>query len=398
MKNNLEAGSGKIRRTDNALYTRFTPDKVLVGMISLILLLLSLIGAIATLTMPHAIAASAIIGPDSGMKHTLSLDDTSTPTTTPTLTSTPSLTATPTIIPTSTLTSMPSPTSTSISSPTASTTIVTTPPPTSLTPSISPTHASSAAIANATRGATATPQSLVPGQTATTTSNSTTPQSTSQEQQKSTFPFIALAIGVPGMIATLVFLLIGWWLLRKRLLPNNTAKLPPSGANPWSRVRPSDRWDTNVNGAFQPDGNNAQLSNSQVPLENNSIAPTGIPFNKNGALPYSNIVPTPNGFIQTNTNSLTPSADQFPPNELNLINNAKLIPASKPVTSETNIPQVLGKNGNSANTADAYEQWLQNNSAEIPDSNDPYLRELIKEFSNKTQAAHQQNLSNSRNE
>lgn len=392
MKNNLEAGSGKIRRTDNVLYARFTPDKVLVGMISLILLLLSLIGAIATLTTPHAIAASAIIDTDSGMKHTST--PTTTPTLTPTLTSTPTLTATPTFTPTPTSTSMPSPTATSMPSPTASSTMVTTLP----TPSISPTHASSAAIANATRGATVTPQSLVPGQTATTTSNSTVPQSTPQEQQKNTFPFIALAIGVPGMIATLVFLLIGWWLLRKRLLPNNTVKLPPSGADPWSRVRSNDIWAPNVNGVFQPDGNNALLSNSQVHLENNSVAPTGIPFNKNGALPYSNIAPTPNGFIQANTNNLTPSADQFPPNELNQINNAKLIPVSGPVTSETNIPQVLGKNGNSTNTADAYEQWLHNNSAETPDFKDPYLKELIKEFSNKTQATHQQNLSNSRNE
>jgi hypothetical protein len=330
MKNNLEAGSGKIKHTDNALYARFTPDKVLVGMISLLLLLLSLIGAITTLTGTHAFAASALISTHSGMKHTLVLNDTSTSTTTPTLTPTSTLTATATITPSPSSTVNPSPTATSMPSPTAATT-VTTPP----SPSISPTRAPSAAIPNATRGATGTPttatqQSLVPGQTATTTSNSTTPKSMPQEQQKNTFPFIALTIGVPGITATLLFLLIGWWLLRKRLLPNITMKLPPSGANPWSRVRPNDLWGTNVNGAFQHDGNNTL--------------------------------------------------------------------SSGPVTSETNIPQVSGKNGNNANAADAYEQWLRNNSAETPDFNDPYLKEIIKEFSNKTRAAHQQNLSNFRND
>ena len=139
-----------------------------------------------------------------------------------------------------------------------------------------------------------------------------------QEQQKNTFLFIALAIGVPGITATLVFLLIGWWLLRKHLLPNNTVQLPPSGANPWSRVRPNDTLSTNVNGTFQPDGNNAQLSKDQMPLGNNTL--------------------------------------------------------------------------------DAYEQWLSNNFTGTPDLNDPYLKEILNQFSDKTRATLQQNLSNFRNE
>jgi hypothetical protein len=59
---------------------------------------------------------------------------------------------------------------------------------------------------------------------------------------------------------------------------------------------------------------------------------------------------------------------------------------------------MLGKNGNSANAADAYEQWLCNNSAETPDLNGPYLKELIKQYSDKTRAARQQNQSNLGNE
>ncbi|HEX6109258.1 MAG TPA: hypothetical protein VFZ02_07555, partial [Ktedonobacteraceae bacterium] len=74
------------------------------------------------------------------------------------------------------------------------------------------------------------------------------------------------------------------------------------------------------------------------------------------------------------------------------------IPAPGPATSETNIPQMLGKNGNSVNASDTYEQWLRNNSTGIPDLNDPYLKELLKQFSDKTRATLQQNLSNFRNE
>ena len=161
-------------------------------------------------------------------------------------------------------------------------------------------------------------QSSIQGQTPTTKSISNMPRSMPQQQQKNAFPFIALAIGVPGITATLVFLLIGWWLLRKHLLPNNTVQLPPSGANPWSRVRPNDAWSTNVKGTFLPDDNNAQLSNDQMPLGNN--------------------------------------------------------------------------------TSDAYEQWLSNNFTGTPDLNDPYLKELLNQFSDKTRATIEQNLSNFRNE
>jgi hypothetical protein len=165
----------------------------------------------------------------------------------------------------------------------------------------------------------------------------------SQKQQKNAFPFIALAIGVPGITATLVFLLIGWWLMRKRLLPNNTVQLAPSGANPWSRVRPNDAWNTNINGAFQLDGYNAQLSKSRM-------------------------------------------------------HNIQPLPTPGPATSETDVQQTLGKNGDSVNASDAYEQWLRNNFTGTPDLNDPYLKELLNQFSDKTRATLLQNLSNFRNE
>jgi hypothetical protein len=50
------------------------------------------------------------------------------------------------------------------------------------------------------------------------------------------------------------------------------------------------------------------------------------------------------------------------------------------------------------NTSDAYEQWLSNNFTGTPDLNDPYLKELLNQFSDKTRATIEQNLSNFRNE
>jgi hypothetical protein len=306
MKNYPEADSGKIKHSNNALDARFAPGRVFVAVLSLILILLSFIGAFAVVNSPHAIAAT--VTANVGINHTLPLDDTTTPSPTSTITSTP--TPTSTLSPTATPTMTPAPTSTSIPSPT-STAEVSTPSPapsTSPTSSISPTRASSTTVTNATPGASGTvtavsPQNSVPGQTPTTTSNANTPQSTPQEQQKNAFPFIALAIGVPGITVTLAFFLIGWWLLRKRLLPSTTVKLPPSGANSWSRVRPNEPLDPNVNDAIQPEANNTQSSNG--------------------------------------------------------------------------------------NAADAYEQWLRNNSAGTPDLNDPYLKELIKQLSDKTWAVRQ---------
>ncbi len=405
MKIYLTACSGKVWRL---YYARLTPGKVFVGTLSLVLILLSFIGAFATINSPHTIAATITVAANSGMKHTLVFGKTRTPTTTPFPTSTTTPSPTSITTPTATPTMMPTPTSTSIPSPTAKpspipTTTTVSPSPPSSTLSISPTHVASTGITNATPVATPTvtevsPQNSIQGQTPITKSNSNPPQSMTRQQQKNTFPFIALAIGVPGITATLVFLFIGWWLLRKHLLPNNTVQLPPSGANPWSRVRPNDARSTNVNVTSQSDDNSSQLPKSPMPFVNNSIAPTSIPFNNIVALPEIDIAPTPNGFVQANTNSLAPSLSQKPPNKLNQIPNVQLIPIPGPTTSELDTQQTLGKNGNSVTASDGYEQWLSNNFTGTSDLNDPYLKELLKQFSDKTQSTLQQNLSNFRNE
>jgi hypothetical protein len=335
-----------------------------VGILPLLFILLSLLGTFVTLSKTDVIAARDKIGAQSAAKLSLASADSSTPTKTPTLTPTmtpsstltPSPTATPTMLPTPTSTSKPSPTATAKPSPAATAkpspkpTVAPTALPTSSissTPSISPTHASQNAVTLVTPGATsigpaASPPSLVRSQTTPTT---TPILHIPREQQNKTFPFMALAIGVPGITATFVFLFIGWWLLRKRLLPQSTVKLPPSGASPWSRVRQNDTLMTNVNGTLPLDANNAQLSlsTSQMLLRSNGIDP------------FDDI-------------------------------------------SETNIPPIVSDNSISADNEDIYEQWLHNNNVRNPDLNDPYLKELIKQFSDKTRTTQQQNVSNFRNE
>jgi hypothetical protein len=418
MKNDLEADSGKIQPWHNAYYARLTPSRLLVGLLSIALLLFSLIGAIAVDTSTHATAARATLATNSVSKHTVIPTDTSTPTITPspsptssatpspTSTSTPTSTPTTTATPTPTSTSLPSPTSTSIPSPTP-TKIAFTPPPTSVaspTPYLSPTRSSPTAVASAMPGATSTipaiaTQSSGQGQTPTTSSTSNTIQSASPNQQNADFPFIALAIGVPGTTAAIAVFFIGWWLLRKRLLPVKKVKLPPSGANPWSRVRTSNTlWNMHSNGSTQPASSNNQLYNGPAPWGQHSVTPVGIPFNRNIAPPINNVAPTPNGFGQTSMQYDFAPSSQLSFSSFNQMHNASAIPApSKP---EVNGLQATDNNTNNGDETDvdAYKQWLHNNRTGAPDLNNPYLHELIKQYSDKSRAARQQKPSNTSNE
>lgn len=172
-------------------------------------------------------------------------------------------------------------------------------------------------------------QSSDQSQTPTSSSVSNTTQAASQDQQNTDFPFITLAIGVPATTTALAFFFIGWWLLRKRLLPLKTAKLPPSGAKPWSRVRTSNtQWGMYSDGSTQPAGSNNQLFNGLASWGQNNAAPTGISSNTNIAPPNNTFVPT-----------ALPDYPEGP-----------------------------------------------------PDLNDPFLQQVIKQYSDKSRAAQQQKL------
>ena len=284
---------------------------------------------------------------------------------------------------------MPSPTSTSLSSPTPTSTTAPKPIPTSTaiaTPSLSPTHSSNTTPATATPGATSTEttmpaQSSSQGQTPTTSSTSDTIQSASQDRQNRYFPFIVLAIGIPGAIAAIGFFFIGWWLLRKRLLPVKNVKLPPSGADPWSRVRASDTpWNMNVNGNTQPFSNNNQLSSDPVFWGHTSVVPTL--YGSGQTYPQNNFAPGSHLSI----------------NGSNHIHNAPAMPG--PAKPGVNEYQAIGNNVNASyrREEDAYQQWLRNNPERTQDLNNPYLKELIKQYSDKSRTARNQKLSNTSNE
>ncbi len=394
MKNNVEAGSGKDQRLDNTFVARLTPSRLLVGVLSTTLLLLSLIGTIALVTSTNANVAGAALAANSVTNHSLFPKDTTTPTTTPSPTSTPSPTPTPTTptptatstpTPTPTTAITPTPTPTSLPSPTPTSTKAPTPIPTS-TPSLSPTRSTNTTLATATPNATVTvttmpTQSSSQDQTPTTLSTSNTIQSASQDQQNGTFPFIALAIGVPGAIAAIGFFFIGWWLLRKRLLPVKKVKLPPSGANPWSRVRTSNpQLNTNVNAVTLPFGSNHQLSNNPAFWGHTSIAPT--PYGSSQTYPQNNFAP----------------GSQLSFNGVHQIQNTPVIPA--PARPEGNGPQAMGNMNNESygREESTYQQWLRNNPEGTSDINNPYLKEIIKQYSDKSRAAYQQKPSNTSNE
>lgn len=391
MKNNLEADSGKKQRSDNAQYTMHTPNRILVGVLSILLLLFSLTGAIAIVTGNHTSAARATSASNSAAKYPVIPTDkpspsptiTASPTTTPspTPTSTPTRVTTPTPTPTKTA-AIPSPTSVATSTP-------------------SPVRSTPTSVATATPVATNTitavvTQSSDQGQTPTNTSKSNNIQSASQDQQNPAFPFIALVIGVPIATGAIALFFIGWWLLRKRLLPVKKVKLPPSGAKPWSRVRASNApLNMYNNGSTQPAGSNNQFSNAPAPWGQNSSAATGIPYNGNSAPPMNNGYPTPYGFEQTNTQNDAASSTQLSFNSLHQMRNT--IPAP---SNGVNRPQATGYNfhHNVEGDTDAHNQWVQNKPEGAPDLNNPYLQAVIKQYSDKSRAVRQQIPSNTSNE
>lgn len=399
MKNNLEADSGKKQRSDNAHYTMHTPNRILVGVLSILLLLFSLMGAIAVVTSIHTSAARATSASNSATKYTVIPTDKPSPT--------PTITASPTSTPSPTTTATPSPTPTStptrVTTPTPTPTKTTaTPSPTSVATSTpSPARSTPTSVATTTPVATTTitavaTQSSDQGQTPTTPSTSNTIQSASQDQQNPALPFIALVIGVPVATGAIALFFIGWWLLRKRLLPLKKVKLPPSGAKPWSRVRVSNApWNIYNNGSTQPAGSNNQFSNAQAPWGQNSSAATGIPYNRNSTPPKYNGSPIPHRFGQTSTQNDVASSTQLSFNSLHQMHNT--IPAP---SNGVNRPQASGYSihNNVERDTDVHNQWVHNKPEGAPDLNNPYLQAVIKQYSDKSRAARQQIPSNTSNE
>jgi hypothetical protein len=127
---------------------------------------------------------------------------------------------------------------------------------------------------------------------------------------------------------------------------------------------------------------------------NGRPAPNGSSFAPSNASltpPHNGIPPTTHGFAQANAYnnfaSSAPGNGTFPfnPGSLHQVYNAPVMPG--PGNPETTRPQAMNNNGNEA---DVYEQWLRNSAGGTPDLNDPYLKDLIRQYSDKSRALRRQ--------
>lgn len=184
--------------------------------------------------------------------------DTNTPSPTVTTTPSPTVTTTPsptvTNTPSPTVTTTPSPTVTNTPSPTVTSTVYPYPTPPTTTPAPSPTvthNVFPSPTTTVTVGAKASPTVVAsPGVTATSTlgagtnqgpTSSPTPANNSGDSSNTeanplanALPLILAGLGVIALLALLYIPVRN--LLRKRLVPLPSPKLPPSGAAPWSRA------------------------------------------------------------------------------------------------------------------------------------------------------------------
>jgi hypothetical protein len=164
------------------------------------------------------------------------------------------------------------------------------------------------------------------------------------------------------------------------LAPNNTWSNLNNGSS-----APSHGIFASPTGTFAPDnGSFYTTHNGQIPTTESNFSPTH----------HSGVAPTPSGFVQTNTHNDIASTGQLSFNGLNQIRNAPLMPA--PGSPGANRPQAMSNNGNNGYEMDAYEQWLRNNPEGTPDLDDPYLKALIKQFSDKSRATRLQKMESAR--
>ena len=303
-----------------------------------------------------------------------------TPSPTSTRTPTPKPTRTPSPKPTNTPT--PKPTNTPPSSPVAT---ATSPPPPTATPAA---HATPGANASATPGSD---QSGGQGSTPTNSSTGTNTsvdnngQGTSPNGQGSSFPFLGLVGGVSGSIIFLFLLFIGWQLLRRHLMPVAPVKFRPSGAPPWSRERPGNPLSgQGMNNTWNPVNNNRRFT-PPGPAFTNGYSPV-----TSAIMPHQGIR---QGFPQTPmAGNFAPSNGNFPPvtgvssppatDGFTVLPRAagpeRTIPFRQPTPM---VPPMNNTNGTLPPAPPVTNgQWTGNPPLATPDVNDPFLRELMRQY------------------
>jgi hypothetical protein len=206
--------------------------RIIAATLCLILILMSLALVNATsfaATAHHANKQSSALPSDTS---TITPTDTTTPSPTSTLTPSPTNTITPSPSPTPTKTPTPKPTATPTSAPGATPTATTPKPTSTAQPGTTPTSSDNSQ--------TPTPISGVPNSTTNNGNNGgnnntpTTPTGGGFSQSLGT-----ISMGLLTLLGFVSALFVGLQLLRKHLLPSPVpqASLPPSGAQPWRRVR-----------------------------------------------------------------------------------------------------------------------------------------------------------------
>jgi hypothetical protein len=277
-------------------------SKIIAAVLSLLLLLFSLAGPMGVITSAYAGTAGLAETKTSPRSALIPQDCTATPTDpsctqtpspspspSPTPSPSPSPTPSPTLSPTPTKTPKPTPTRTPRPTPTTATGFLPTP---GITPS-----PSSTATPLGTGTVTATPSATGADQTPTSTAtavpvtnnNDGTPPG-NHKGGGLPVPFILFmtsALLILGMVSVIAFVFLR---MRGSLSPVPQAKLPSSGARPWSRWRGhSLHENTNMNGIpFIVEGERAAYNSPFLP------GPGGIAANNQPQVPFGYTLPPAN--------------------------------------------------------------------------------------------------------
>ncbi len=452
------------RQEARGLRVRLTPVRMIVGIVTLALLLISAAGALIITTRSYA-AATTSLDACTTTTSTPAVGATKTPGATatatdmPTATATPRRRKTPTATPTDEPTDTPTPTPTNTPTPTPTDTPTPTPtdaPTTTTSGSIGvpsstggivlfskkihliaaigarntiPFHANAqCAPTTAPTGVTQTPDpnstTVAAGSTPGATPVITTPGSHSASSTTSASGNSRVVLLVGGVfLVLLVGLGIGWFFFRRMLLPASATSpnLPPSGARPWSRTRVPNP--DSLNGVidsqatlnvgasnFGPGGPGPNML-PEPPMNNGYNGPDPAGFggiaglNGAGFGGFSDgfIPPSPQIFPQNENSMIPPGSGAFP-----LITNANgFAPASPAFNAMYGLPDDpfagsqsggpgwmanLGDN-NGFNGPPASGQNGGNFAPGQVDLNDPYLAEVIRQYSQKSQTVQPQQMS-----
>ncbi len=424
-QSNRPDAAARLRLGAQGRRVRLTPARIIGGVLTLVVLLISAASMVIASSRSYAdttsTCATATSTPVSGSTTTTGGGVTPTPTPrrhkTPTATPTEGDTTTPTPVPT---TPTPVPTTpTPVDTPTTPVSDVTVTPTASggsggIILFSAGLHQIGAMLAGnmATFSAdvacspTATSDTQTPDANSTTTgSTSSTPvisnPSTSGPGNRSTGGGgqpVALIVG--GVFLVLLLGLgIGWFFFRRMLLPQSASNpnLPPSGARPWSRTRvPNPDSMSGVasgqlalNGApgnFGPGGPAPAMN----PMNGGGPVPAGFGGFSDGFIP-----PSPQIFPQAENSMIPPGSGAFP-----VIANANgFAPASPAFNAMYGLPDdpFAGSQGGTPGWMANLEQNGRPGGPATPpngsnfapntvDLNDPYLNEVIRQYSQKGQS------------